>query len=131
MTGSGHDPTRRSGLRAGYDDEDPYAGEDIEDYPEWWRRNIEEARRYGLRPYRPPRFADGEFVPPVVEKLESETGRAVRLRTLRPEESGAWEVLLERDRVATLDRYRHSDGYSVYRIESAEFERLVREAADA
>jgi len=131
MTRSGHDPTRRRGLRAGCDEEDPYAGEDLEEYPEWWRRNIEEFRRYGLRPYRPPRFADGVFVPPVVEKLETETGRDVRLRMPRSEDARTWEVLLGRERVTTLDRYRHSDGYTVYRIESAAFERLVREAAEA
>lgn len=131
MTRPGHDPARRSGLPPGYDEEDPYAGEDLGDYPEWWRRNVEEFRRYGLRPYRPPRFADGEFVPPVIEDLEAETGRPIRLRTLRPDEPGRWEVLLGRDRVATLDRYRHSDGYTVYRIESTEFERLVREAVEA
>lgn len=130
MTRPGHDPTRRSGLPAGYDEEDPYADEDLDEYPEWWRRNIEEFRRYGLRPYRPPQFADGELVPPVIERLEAETGRAIHLRTLRPDEPGTWEVLLERDRVTTLDRYRHSDGYTVYEIEAAAFERLVRAAAE-
>jgi hypothetical protein len=131
MTRSGHDPSKRSALPAGHDEEDPYENEDLEGYPEWWRRNIEEFREYGLRPYRPPRFADGVLVPPFISELEEETNEEIHLRTLQPMDEGAWEVLLGLERVTTVDRYRHTDGYSVYEIESKSLGQLVRESADS
>jgi len=80
MTRSGHDPDSRRGFPPGYDEEDPYADEDLSEYPEWWRRNVEEFRQYGLRPYRPARFSDGELVPPLVSDLADELGEEIRLR---------------------------------------------------
>lgn len=131
MTPPEHDPSKRRGMTAGYDEEDPYEGEDLDEYPAWWRRNIEEFRRYDLRPYRPPRFADGVLVPPFVSALEDEMAERIRLRTLQPTEEGSWEILLGRQRVTTVDHYRHSDGYSVYDIDSEAVRRLVLAASKA
>jgi hypothetical protein len=131
MTRSGHDPSMRGGFPPGYDEEDPYEDEDLEEYPDWWRRNIEEFREHDLRPYRPPRFVDGVLVPPFISELEEETNEEIHLRTLQPTEEGTWEVLLGLERVTTVDRYRHSDGYSVYEIESESLGQLVRESADS
>jgi len=130
MTRSEHDPSVRSGFPAGYDEEDPYEGEDLNEYPEWWRRNIEEFREHGLRPYRPPRFDDDVLVPPFVSELEDEMTVEIHLRTLEPARGGTWEVLLGLERVTTVDHYRHSDGYSVYEIESELLEQLIRDVAD-
>lgn len=129
---SDRDPPRPAHLPAGYDEEDPYADEDLSTYPEWWRRNIEEFRRYGLRPYRPPRFADGEIAPEVIVELEAELAVDVRFQTINPheDERNQWELLVDGERVATMERRRVSEGYSRYEITSEEFERVVRTAAD-
>ena len=112
----------------GYDATDPYENADLDAYPSWWRRNIETFREHGMRPYRPSRFAEGAFVRPLLDRLEAILGVSVRIRTTDPDD--AWELLVERERVATIERYRHRDGYSVYEITAAEVERLAREAAD-
>ena len=130
MTRSDHDPDARHALPPGFDEDDPYAEEDLASLPAWWRANVEEFRRFDLRPYRPPRFADCTPVPPVVEALEAELGREIRLRDFSPTDDGAWDVFLGDARVGRVGRYRHSEGYTVYEIDSDAFERLVRDAAD-
>ena len=130
MTRNDHDPDARRGLPAGYDEADPYADEDLASLPAWWRANVEEFRRFDLRPYRPPRFADGTPVPPMIEALEAELGREVRFRDFAPADDDTWDVFLGDDRVGSVGRYRHSDGYTVYEVEPDAFERLVRDAAN-
>lgn len=127
---SDRDPPRPAHLPAGYDEEDPYAGEDLSTYPEWWRRNIEEFRKYGLRPYRPPRFADGEIAPDVIDTIETEVSVDIRFQTINPHEGNEWELLVDGERVVTVARHRMSEGYSRYEITSDEFERVVRKAAN-
>jgi len=122
------DPPRSEHLPPGYDEEDPYEGEDLSTYPEWWRRNVEEFREHDLRPYRPPRFADGEITTERIDALKSEFGVEIRLRTINPEPGGDWELLIDGDRVATVERRREGAGYSRYAITADEFEALVRGA---
>lgn len=107
--------------------EPPAEGDDLESYPDWWRRNAEEFRRYDLLPYRPPRFADDEIVQPVVDALEAELDAEIRLRVVDPQAGNRWEVLVDGHVVAALDRDRHVDGYSLFHVTSDEFVRLVRE----
>ena len=121
-----NDPPRSAHYPPGYDAEDPYEGTDLEAYPEWWRRNVETFREHNMRPYRPSRFAEGAFVRPLLDRLEAVFGVSVRIRT--PDPDGEWELLVDDERVATLDRYRHEDGYTVYEIEAEEVERLACKA---
>lgn len=123
------DPPRAADLPAGYDEEDPYADEDLSTYPAWWRRNIEEFRAHGMRPYRPPRFADDELTPPVIETLEDDLGVTVQFRSVNPQAGGDWEVVVDDEPVGTVDRRREGEGFSRYAIASDAFEALVREAA--
>lgn len=102
--------------------------EDEASYPTWWRRNVEEFRRYDLRPYQPPRFSDDELVPPVVFALEDELEVSIQLRVVDPQAGNRWEVVVDRDVVAEVDRDRHVAGYSRFHVTSEEFERLVRGA---
>lgn len=119
-----NDPPRSAHYPPGYDSEDPYKDADIDAYPEWWRRNIETFRAHGMRPYRPSRFTDGAFVRPLLDRLEAVLGVSVRIRTADPDR--AWALLVDGERVTTIDRYRHRDAYTVYEIEAREVERLAR-----
>lgn len=125
------DPPRPADLPAGYDEEDPYADEDLSTYPDWWRRNIEEFRAHGMRPYRPPRFADDILTPPVIDDLEAELDVTVRLRSVNPQAGGDWEVVVDGDPVATVDRRREGEGFTRYAVDADEFEALVRDAVVA
>jgi len=121
-------PPRDASLPPGYDEEDPYEGEDLSTYPDWWRENVEEFRDHGMRPYRPPRFLDGALVPAVIESLETDLSVTIRLRALDPQDSGGWKLEVDGERVGTVKRRRTGDGYSLYELSSDEFESLVREA---
>lgn len=121
------DPPRDAGLPPGYDEEDPYEGEDLSTYPEWWRRNVEEFREFGMRPYRPPRLADGTLVPPLVADLEEEYGVDVRFRSPDPE-AGEWELLVDGETVRSVDHERDGGGYTVYGIDSERLRAAVRDA---
>lgn len=124
------DPPRSASLEAGYDDEDPYEGEDLTTYPEWWRENIEEFRRHEMRPYRPPRFADGDLVPPLLMELEAELGVELRLRAVDPEVGKNWVVTVDGEQVAEVGRTREGEGFTEYDIDAATFESRVRSAVE-
>lgn len=127
--GGGGGPPRPAHLPPGYDEVDPYEGEDLSAYPEWWRRNIEEFRAHGMRPYRPPRFTDGAYTPPTIQALEDDLGIAVQLRGVNPQEGNAWEIRVDGETVATVGRRREGEGYTLYEMASGEFEAVVRDAA--
>lgn len=122
------DPPRDAGLPPGYDESDPYEGEDLSAYPDWWRRNVEEFRAYGMRPYRPPRLADGTVSPPVVADLEAEYGVEIRFRSTAPED-GEWQLVVDGEPVRRVAHERDGGGYTVYGIDAGELEAAVREAA--
>lgn len=123
------DPPRPDSLPPGYDEENPYDGEDISEYPRWWQKNIEEFRSHDFRPYRPPRFADGEFTPTVINPLRADLGVDIQFRTINPDGGSDWEVLVDGERIGTVERSRSGEGYVTYHITSDEFEDLVRSAA--
>lgn len=128
-------PGRAADLPAGYDDDDPYEGEDLETYPEWWRENIEEFQEHNMRPYRPPQFSDGTVVPALTHELEEQLSVEIKFQNRTPEreaEDGAhephdWDVLLDGEQIGTVPRYRAPEGYSVYDVDADAFEALIRE----
>lgn len=124
-----NDPPRAENLPPGYDEEDPYEGEDLSTYPDWWRRNVEEFREHGLRPYRPPRFTDGVYLPELVFALESELDVTIQIRGVNPRAGDDWEIRVNGQPVGTVGRRREGEGYTLYEITSAEFEALIRKAA--
>ncbi|WP_336361466.1 hypothetical protein [Haladaptatus sp. ZSTT2] len=121
------DPPRPATLPPGYDEEDPYEDVDLSTYPAWWRENIEEFRRHEMRPYRPPRFADGEIVPPALLELEAELGVEIRLHAVNPEVGKNWEILVDGERIGEVGRTREGAGFTQYAIDAAEFAALVRD----
>lgn len=119
-----------AGRPPGYDEEDPYEGADLSTYPDWWRENVERFREHGMRPYRPPRFADGELVPPTVARLESALGVAVGLRSTEAGPDPGWALWVDGERVAGVERRREADGHTAYGLTEDEFVAVVREAVD-
>ena len=126
---AGPDPPVPASLPAGYDEADPYEGVDLSAYPDWWREAVERFREHGMRPYRPPRFADDELVPPTVAELESELGVSVDLRSTDPGPHPEWALWVDGERVETVGRRREADGHTVYELTREEFEPAVHEAA--
>lgn len=125
------DPSDREDFSPGYDDDDPYETEDIDEYPEWWRDNIKEFRAFGLRPYRPPRFVDDSIVPEVVDSIEDEEGIKVQICSINPQEADDWEVRVNGETVITIEHWRSDDGYSVYDITADEFRSDIKEKLDS
>ncbi len=122
-------PTERSAdAPAGFDEENPYDSADLESLEPWWRKNVTLFEDHGMRPYRPPRFADGTHTTPVIQRLEAALDVSIRLRVVDPNPKNEWEVVVDDEPVGTVDRYRDDGGFSVYGIDAAAFESLVRTA---
>lgn len=122
------DAPRSEHLPAGYDEESPYEGEDLSDYPEWWRKNIEEFREHELRPYRPPRFTDGEYTPPILRRLEENLDVDINIRALNPDEADDWQIEVDGETVASIGKQRAGEGFTRFEMTSDEFESVVRNA---
>ncbi|WP_311172870.1 hypothetical protein [Halobellus ordinarius] len=122
------DPPRPANLPPGFDDESPYADVDLAEFPEWWRRNVEEFREHEMRPYRPPRLADGTVTTELIDRLESTYDVEVRIRAVDPHEGGAWEILVDDEAVRSIERTRTEAGNTRYEITAAAFERAVTDA---
>lgn len=124
----GEDPPREGSLPPGYDENDPYEGVDITTLPDWWRRNIEEFNDHNMRPYRPPRFADGTLTPQLRTELEETFEVSIEIRSSNRPNEANWMILLNGDLLTTVGHYRHGDGYTVFDIDSETVKTLVRES---
>ena len=122
------DPTELSNRDPGEDPDDPYEDINVCDLPEWWRQAIEEFRKYGLRPYRPPRFLDGTNSVKMIKTLEDDLGVTIEFRCINSDSYTEWELFIEDKVVATIDRHRSTEGYTVYEVTKDEFEDIVRSA---
>jgi hypothetical protein len=121
-------PPRDASLPPGYDEENPYDDVDLSTFPEWWRRNVEEFESYSMRPYRPPRFADGTLAPKQIESLKEELGVHVQFRAKNPQSGGQWYIVVDGEPVEQIEHVRHGEGYTVYDLTADRFETLVRDA---
>lgn len=106
------DPPRDASLPPGYDEEEPYEGMDLSAFPEWWRRNIEEFQNYNMRPYRPPRFADGTLTPERIKLFEKKLGVDIQFRAKNPQSSGQWYIFVDGEPIEKIEHVRHGDGYT-------------------
>jgi hypothetical protein len=122
------DPPRPADLPPGYDEDSPYADADLEEFPEWWRRNVEEFQAHEMRPYRPPQFTDGTVTTELIERLESTHGVDIRIRAVDPHDGGAWEILVDDEVVDSVERTRTESGNTRYEITASAFEAAVADA---
>jgi hypothetical protein len=122
------DPPRPANLPPGYDEDAPYADVDLEAFPEWWRRNVEEFQHHEMRPYRPPRLSDGTVTTELIKRLESTHDVDIRIRAVDPQEGGAWEILVDGEAVDSVARTRTEAGNTRYEITAAAFEAAVADA---
>lgn len=111
----------------GDDPENPYEDVDIETLPKWWQRAIEEFETHDLRPYRPPRFADGALVHEVVSPLEREFRVTIEFASVDCDYRERWAVFIDGTKIETIGRHRSPAGYTVYEVDHNEFESLLRE----
>lgn len=115
---------------AGETGSSPYEEMDTSSLPEWWRRGIEAFETHGLRPYRPPRFADGTLKYEVVEALERRLDVGIRFQGVNVTYGDEWTVLVDDEAVGTIGHRRDPNGYSVFEMTAAEFRTLVGSAVD-
>lgn len=103
---------------------------DETDRPDWWRRNAAEFEAHDLPDYRPPRFADGVLVPPVVEHLERVYGVEVALRGFDATTGSDWSVLVDGQAVAEVGHRRSTDRHSVFEVDAESFVATVAAAVE-
>lgn len=112
-------------------DETVYEDVDVEELPPWWRRAIEEHEKFGLRPYRPPRFTDGTITPPVINRFESEYDVAIQLRGKNVSPGDDWTVFVDGSPAFDVPRHRNPNGYTVLEMPRETFlERLKAYLSD-
>ncbi|MFB6250781.1 MAG: hypothetical protein ABEI27_03675 [Halobellus sp.] len=123
------DPPRPANLPPGFDEDAPYDDADLDAFPEWWRRNVEEFQSHEMRPYRPPRFADGTVTTELIERLESTHGVDIRIRAVDPQDGGTWKILVDGEATESVERTRTEAGNTRYEITATAFEAAVVDAA--
>ena len=111
---------------AGEADVDPYEGVDTSSLPGWWQRAIEEFEENGLRPYRPPRFLDGELTHEVVDPLEDKLDIDIRFKGVAVTHEDDWSVYIDGEKIGEIGHHRSIEGYSVYEMESDHFVSWIR-----
>ena len=112
-----------------FESDDPYAGVDISNLPSWWRTNLREFSDHALRTYLPSRFADGEVVPLVFERLEAQYDIDVQLIGVGVSRGDDWELRVDGDPVVSIGRHRSRGGYSVLEPTSEAVVQWVEAAA--
>lgn len=122
-------PPRPAELPPGFDEENPYLDVDLAEYPDWWRRNILEFQSNGMRPYRPPRFTDGQLVPPIIKEMEEEVNVDIQLQAVDPGMEGKWDLIVDGRQATSIPRRRTGGGYTLYQLDAEEFVKIIRNAA--
>jgi hypothetical protein len=110
-----------------FDADDPYRGVDISKLPSWWRSNIREFEANGLRTYLPSLFADGAIVQLIIERLAAEYKVDIRLVGAGVRYGDNWDLRVDGETVASLERRRDRAGYTVFEISSDEIKEMVEE----
>lgn len=106
--------------------EDSYADIDLSRLPKWWQEAIEEFESHELRRYLPPRFSDDVLLYRVVERLEQEHDVDIDFVGKNVEVGDDWTVRIDRDPVGTIGRRRAPEAYTVFEMNSEEFNEWIR-----
>lgn len=109
----------------GYDPEDPYQDRDLSNLPDWWQNAVVHFEKHDLRPYRPPRFEDGELKHEIINPIEDELDVAIGCIYFPRYNDENWIVLLDGKKICEIGHRREPAGYSVFELTSSEFEQVV------
>jgi hypothetical protein len=115
---------------AGTDPNNPYESVDIAGLPEWWQRLIHEFEASDLRTYQPPRFDDGTLKHEIVDFLEREYDIDIRFSGVNVSYGDDWTAFVDNEAVCEISRRRDPAGYTVYEIDSDEFETRIKRYLD-
>lgn len=94
--------------------------------PDWWKRNQQLRDELDLPTYEPPSFEDGIYKHEIVNTLENAYDCLITFRTKNPTHPCKWNVYVNGDQVATLERRRTNQGNTVFTFSSTKFENIVR-----
>lgn len=97
----------------------------ISELPSWWRSAIKEFDEHDLPPYQPPRFADGVIKHEIVEKLESQYDVTIRFIGINTQYGDNWHVRIDDEIIGEIGHIRAAEGFSVFKMESDEFEEWI------
>lgn len=122
-------PVAAIGHRApGEDPGDPYAEIDLETLPAWWRNAVAEFEAYGLRPYRPPQFADGRPKHEVVAMVEANHDVDIAIRGVDVTAGDDWTIHVDGEAIGPIGRRRSPAGYTVFECTAERFAARIRAA---
>lgn len=113
----------------GEDLENPYEETDTSELPDWWQKAIDIHQKYDLRPYQPPRFDDGTLKHAVVETIEETYDVDIDFIDLDITDD-VWQIRVDGTIIGKISRHRSTEGYTVFEMESDEFEEYVRRRID-
>lgn len=102
--------------------------DDLDSLPDWWRSAVDEFADHNLRPYQPPRFADGTVVPPAVSSAEKTYDVEIQFMSIGAESMTERTLYINNEPTVTVEHRRKSAGYTVYGITHEEFEEFVAAA---
>jgi hypothetical protein len=94
-------------------------------YPDWWQNNICEFKDHELGDYHPPVFKDGKYAPVTVEALETEYDVDIKFQSVNPQTGNRWQILVDGEPIADIDRERKIGGISIYQITSDSLEKKL------
>lgn len=121
------DVTRLRDRAPGADPVDPYAEQPLSELPQWWQEAIRLHREFDLRPYKPPRFSDGQLKYDIVSRLEDDLDVTVEILGINVSYGDDWVVRVDGEPVCEIGRRRDPNGYTVFEMESDQFSRVVRD----
>lgn len=100
-----------------------------DEQPEGWVEQARFRERYGLPPFRPPRFRDGTLLSDNIAALESELGVDIDL-VARDVRHDGWVVEIDGHQAFRFDHYRDDAANTIVEMTTDEFVGAVWSAID-
>lgn len=88
--------------------------------PDWWEENEAIRRQLDLPAYEPPRLSDGVYTHEIVPELEEQHDCRILFIGIDTTYPEAWELRIDGETAATIDRRRDARGNTVYGLSASE-----------
>lgn len=95
-----------------------------DDHPEGWVEQAQFRERYGLPPFRPPRFRDSALLDETIGVLELEVGVDIEI-VARDVHREGWAVEVDGRRAFRFEHHRDDAANTVVEMTSTEFEAAI------